>query len=480
MSACVFILDQGTSVHKLLVFDRQGQVLETFAAPAPTTEHHPDGFGFDGFELLKISNELIAQALRKYEQRLMAFGFSNQGESVIAFDRQTGEPLSNVLSWQCQAADVFLAKRQTCFQDLRVLSGLVPSAYFSAAKIGHLFARRPALLQAARNGSLVVGTLDAWMIWHWTRGRAFVTDPTTACRTQFYDIHQLDWSDTLLDIFGVPKICLPKVCENSSFEVLCDDGPFKRRALPLLASLCDQPASLIGHGGLESPILKTTLGTGAFVDLSRADGTAHTGLLKSILYGSGGKAQYYSEGGVLSFSSAFDWLENRLGIPRKAAFDALDGDDDVMVLPAFSGLGAPHFRADIRTRFGGVGLQASPLSLAAATVRGLVFRVSEIIDAMATTQNLPDCVQVDGGASQDTVLMQFLADALVRPVVVQDLPEMTSLGVCRLVLDRLGEKLKPLSVSQRLFEPRDQRVPVQYQNWRSWCAEQLASHGDSH
>lgn len=525
MRDLLFVLDQGSSQHKLVVFDRSGAIVDSLMAAGPELIQHDDGLGFDGHALLKISNSLISRALARFPQRFAGFGLANQGESVLAWDRLTGQPLSKVVSWQCQGAASFLAARAGHFDLIRSRTGLIPSAYFSAAKLGRIVQRNLAVQAMADAGRLALGTLDAWMIYNWTADHLFLTDPTTACRTQLFDIHHGAWSSELLLLFGLKPHTLPEVLTNSDFEVACDVGPFAAQPLPLLASLCDQPAGLIGHGGLGSPTLKVCLGTGAFVDLSLPAGggvagsasqwappaldpppafaiasavkpaqvaagpsaaalVTHAvssngvpaGLLKSVLFAPSGEAmRYYWEGGVLSFGSAEEWLIQNLRVTLEEAIANLTQDTGLLVLPAFVGLGAPHFSGTQKSIFWGVDLTTPALDLATATLQGLIFRIAEIIDTMAAHAALPATVVIDGGLSRSSRLMQFLADALGRPVIPSDTAEVTSRGVAQLVRRRLFDHHFPAppDAHPRRHEPGRAQVRTMYQKWQGWVQEMV-------
>lgn len=444
--------------------------MDVLCRAAPPLEEHKDGLGFDPYDLLQVSNALIEQAFKKYPNHRVTFGFANQGESVVAWDLRTGLAISQVISWQCQRAQDFLKTNESHFDEIYALSGLMPSAYFSAAKLGHLIKTHSYVREVAAKNQLALGTLDAWMIYNWTRKRHFITDPTTACRTQLYDIHKKTWSPTLCSIFGVPENSLPQIIDNRSWNHLCDDGPFLEHPTTLAASLCDQTASLIGHGGIEKPTLKVSFGTGAFVDLSvGAAIQAPRGLLKSVLFGSPESNEYYVEGGVLSFASALDWLTQVFSLSQDSLFTSLTHDSGIYVRPAFIGLGAPSFHSEVKTLFDGIGLHHKARDLAVSAVQALVFRVVEIIEVMKTSYDLPSCVRVDGGLSQSEALMQFFCDAVGVPIVAAHHHEITSFGVARtIVKNRLDRHLSlPVVDREKAFQPRGDAARRLFERWKN-------------
>lgn len=482
MKDLIFVLDQGTTHHKIVVFDLSGLVVDAVSQHAPALVTHAQGLGFGPDDLARVSNDLIAQVLAKYPGRFLGFGFANQGESVLAWNRKTNMPLSQVISWQCQGAADFLKEKKSFYQSIQEKSGLIPNPYFSAAKLGKLFYGCTDVHQAATKGELALGTLDSWMIWQWTGGREFVTDPTTACRTQLFETFQGKWSTHLMDVFGLKSEYFAKVVPNAAFDIVCDKGPFVGSPLPLLASYCDQPASLIGHGGIDQSILKASFGTGVFVDLSIPSGVRAKNLLVSLLHAPKAgtvDAHYYLEGGVLSFASAMEWVEKNWALDRKVILNQLQRQSGCYVLPAFSGLGAPHFRPGFKTVMTQIGLETTPQDLAVSMVQSLIFRVVEIIQEMELSHALPNHLYVDGGFSQSAPLMQFLADALQRPVVIQDHPEITSVGVLRTVLAKLGNNTQVCAQAiqkiQHTIEPSNILPQTLYEAWQEKTLQLLGN-----
>lgn len=468
-----FVLDQGTTRHKLAVFDRAGKIVDLFESPAPVAVPHRDGLGHDVLEVTAVSDALIAAAIEKYADRLFAFGFANQGETIVAWDKTTGRPLSRAVSWQCQGAQSLLDEKRERFDFIHQTSGLVASPYFSAAKLEKLLRSNADVARAAESGRLALGTLDAWMIWHWSGGKFFVTDPTTACRTQLYDTFRGGWSDGLLGLFKLKNEFLPEVRANHQFEIACESGPFAARALPLIASSCDQPAALIGHGGLERDCLKVTIGTGAFIDLSlRGAAPASKGLLTSILYADAAGVAYYLEGGVLSFASVLDHVCRAHSVVIGDALPFLHESHGIRVLPALTGIGAPHFRSDIRTAIVGVNSSHDGRHVLAATLKGLAFRVREIIDEMAEVRALPEVLRIDGGLSGVEFMMRLLADATGKTVVASDHPHITAEGVARTVLDLIGGAMKGAEDGGRFYKPC-RTLRSEYEEWREFAGRVL-------
>lgn len=470
-----FVLDQGTTHHKLVIFDRCGVELAVFESPAPLLAVTRDGLGSDALALSAVSDALIERALAAFPGRFFAFGFANQGETVVAWDNITGAPLSSAVSWQCGASRPFIEEQHQKFSRIRELSGLVPSAYFSAPKIQRLLAVNSLVADAAMKNRLAVGTLDAWMIWRWTQGRHFVTDPTTACRTLLFDTFSGIWSDDLLGLFRLRADFLPRVLLNHQFEIGCDAGPFSSQSLPLIASLCDQPAALIGHGGLSGPLLKATFGTGAFIDLSLPGGAAPVDhLLTSVLHHGVAGASFYRDGGVFSFVSAIDWMRANWNITLEQALERLRDAGGLHALPAFSGLGAPHFRSDVETVFSGVSGTDSSKNLAGAVLRGLIFRVCEVLEAMASVDVLPDTLCVDGGLSRVTPLMQLLSDVSGLRLAASDEPHVTARGVAHVICERVGENCVQSESRHRVCEPNKTPMNEAYAAWRSFVKRTLA------
>lgn len=467
MKNLFFILDQGTTHHKIVVFDESGHLVDAWEKHAPALEPHADGLGFDALELTAVSNSLISEALIKYPNRFFAFGFANQGETVLAWEKSTGKPLSRMVSWQCQDAAHLLEEKRALFWRIQAITGLKASPYFSAAKFEKLLRTNARVQEAALAGDLVFGTLDTWMISQWTKARTLVTDPTTACRTQLYDIDKLTWSEELMAAFHLKPAYFSRVLANDSFDIECDDGPFLHSPLPLLSSLCDQPAALIGHGGLDGEVLKISFGTGAFVDLSTRTCLKEENLLTSVLSAVSGAASYYLEGGVLSFASAIEWMEKNFWINRTEVFSALNQDLPISVLPAFSGLGAPFFLAEQKTAITGVGLEHTAKDIAVAGTQALVFRIAQIIEEMQRHVEIPPQIEVDGGLSGADSLIQFLADVCQRQVIVRNHPQMTAEGVAKTILKKIGNSGEIQAFgSSRMIDVNNNFPARKYREWK--------------
>lgn len=467
MKNLFFILDQGTTQHKLVIFDENGRLVDAWERRAPALESHTDGLSFDALELTAVSNSLIAEALIKYPNRFFAFGFANQGETVLAWEKSTGKPLSRMVSWQCQDAASLLDEKRFLFPRIQAITGLKPSPYFSAAKLEKLLRTNVRVQEALVAGDLILGTLDTWMISQWTKSRTLVTDPTTACRTQLYDIDKLTWSDELMVAFHLKPSYFSRVLANDALNIECDDGPFLHSPLPLLASLCDQPAALIGHGGLDGQVLKISFGTGAFVDLSTRTCLKEENLLTSVLSAGAEAVSYYLEGGVLSFASAIEWMEKNLQISRTEIFSALNQDLPISVLPAFSGLGAPFFLAEHKTTITGVGLEHTAKDIAVAGTQALVFRIAQIIEEMQRHVEIPPQIEVDGGLSGADSLIQFLADVCQRQVVVRNHPQMTAEGVAKTILKKIGKSGEIEAFgSSRMIDVNNNFPARKYREWK--------------
>lgn len=473
MKDLCFILDQGTTQHKVSVFDRSGKIIDQLQTNAPKLKQFAEGLGYEAQSLTQMSNDLILQVLQKYGSRLAGFGFANQGESVLAWQKSLGKSLSPIVSWQCQSGDEILQTKSSSFDLIRDLTGLIPSSYFSAPKMIRILQTNLKSQEVLKNDDLILGTLDTWMISQWTKQRVAFTDASTACRTLLFDIHQLEWSDKLLKIFEIPRSILATVKKQDEMHILCDNGPFTEQPLPLLASLCDQPASLIGHGGSGSRVIKMSLGTGAFVDLSVEQPVSSKQFLSSVIQSDSGKTNYYLEGGVLSFASAIEWMEREWSVIRQDIFQNFNKETGLEILPAFSGMGAPFFQASQKTQISGLGLEHTKLDLAIATMQGLVFRLVEIVETMAKEFELPKSLQVDGGLSRSQELMQFLANASGKEIVIFDHPHITSVGVAKVVFEKLDWDFKEDTEKKRkvIVPQKETQVGQMYQRWKKFWAK---------
>jgi glycerol kinase len=452
----ILAIDQGTTGTRAIVVDHDARVLaHAYRAHA---QHHPrpGWVEHDAREIWEAALDVALRALRASgsEGRIGGIAIANQGETVVAWDRATGEPIHRAIVWQdtrTQSGMDALAADGAFADQVARRTGLRIDPYFAASKIRWLLDHADGAADLAKSGRLCVATLDAWLIFKLTGGASYVTDPSTASRTLLYDVHRLAWDDELCARFGVPRAVLPEVRPTT--------GEFGRVAglgaaldgAPIVASLVDQPAALFGHGCIDAGGTKATYGTGCFVYVNTGAtprASSHE-LLTTLVWQRPGeaadaRATYALEGGVLAAGSVVTWMRDGLGLAASDAdVDALansvDDTGGVTCVPAFAGLGAPYWDRSARAAWLGMTLGTTRAHLARAALLGVACRVAQIVRAMERDAGARIAeLRVDGGVTASKTLMQMQADLLGTPIAVAKEADATSLGAAFLAARSLG------------------------------------------
>lgn len=444
----IMAIDQGTSSSRVIIFDQQGRMLAQVQHEFDMT-FPADGWVEQDPEVLwRTSLQAGRDALDQaglVGKDVAAIGITNQRETTLVWDRSTGKTLHNAIVWQDRrtadrCADMVANGMQ---QEVAQRTGLVIDPYFSGSKLSWLLEQIPEAARLAERGDLCFGTVDAYLIWRLTKGAAHVTDATNASRTMLYDINKGVWSQPMLDYFGVPESVLPRVLDSAgSFGEA--DAEWFGAAIPILGVAGDQQAALIGQACFEPGMVKSTYGTGCF--LMTNTGTvpvrSKQQLLTTVAYQLDGVTTYALEGSIFSAGVAVKWLRDQLGLiteahETEAAARRTGGDaGGVYLVPAFTGLGAPHWSPDARGLFSGMTLDTQRDHLITATVASVAYQTAELVDAMALDGAETGRLRVDGGMVVNDWLCQFLADMIDRPVERPVNVETTALGAA--VLAALG------------------------------------------
>lgn len=474
MNEYLAAIDQGTTGTRCILFSREGRAVASAYREHRQIFPRPGWVEHDPAEILDRTVEVVARALSEAPPgRVLAAGVTNQRETVVAWDAETGRPLANAIVWQDMRteADCRALVEAGLEDDFRSRTGLPISTYFSATKIGWLFRNVPEVARLAPAGRLRLGTIDTWVIWNLTggpRGGAFVTDPTNASRTLLANLESLGWDPVLLDRFGVPARALPRIRPSASAEpygLTPAGGPFGA-SVPICGDLGDQQAALLGQACLSAGEAKNTYGTGCFL-LQHAGGKAprsRHGLLATAACSTAGQSAYALEGSVAIAGAAVQWLRDNLGLIGSAAeTEAIAGSvpdsGGVYFVPAFSGLFAPHWDMSAAGTVVGLTRFATKAHLVRATLEAICFQSREVADAMAADSGRPlASLKVDGGATDNDLLMQLQADILGVPVVRPAVRETTALGAAYAAGLGLGvyassEELRALWRADRTFEP---------------------------
>ena len=466
----VLAFDQGTTSSRSLIFNQDGSVVsiaqKEFKQIFPQSgwvEHDPEEIWRSQ---IGTAIEVLAKAGLSAKE-VAAVGLTNQRETTIIWERTTGKPVHNAIVWQDRRTSNHCGRiRESHAEMIRQKTGLEVDAYFSASKIAWLLDNVAGVRERAENGELAFGTVDTWLVWKLTGGRLHVTDPSNASRTLLFNIHTLEWDDELLNIFGVPRAVLPEVRSSSElFGVI--EAPEELRGIPITGIAGDQQAALFGQACFEPGATKNTYGTGCFMlqNIGETPVESKNRLLTTVGWKIGEKTEYALEGSVFIGGAVVQWLRDSLGIIATAAeieklAASVPNNAGVFFVPAFAGLGTPHWNQEARGTIIGLTRGTGRAHIARAALESIAFQSADLLDAMhADSGKQLDELRVDGGATSNGLLMQIQADLLQIPVVRAQTAETTALGAAYLgglaagVWESTDELTKQWQAGER-FEPK--------------------------
>lgn len=446
----VMALDQGTTSSRCILFDKEGKICSlaqkefTQLYPKPGwVEHNPREIWSSQ---LAVATEAMAQ-LGAEAKDIAAIGITNQRETTIVWDKETGEPVYNAIVWQCRrTSDKIDELVKEGYSDLiREKTGLVPDAYFSGSKIGWILDNVEGAREAAKAGKLLFGTVDTWLIWNLTKGQTFVTDYTNASRTMLYDIHNLCWDKELLALFDIPECMLPDVKPSSYLYGLTDKSVLGGE-IPITGAAGDQQAALFGQCCFNAGEAKNTYGTGCFLLMNTGHEAiaSKNGLLTTIAASTDDNVEYALEGSVFVAGAAIQWLRDSMRMIKSAAqseeyaCDAFD-TKDVYVVPAFTGMGAPYWSQHARGTIVGITRGFEKQHFIRATLESIAYQTVDVLKSMEEDAGVPlSTLKVDGGASANNFLMKFQADLIGKNVLRPKCIETTALGAAYLAGLQVG------------------------------------------
>ncbi|MBQ8856029.1 MAG: glycerol kinase GlpK, partial [Bacteroidales bacterium] len=444
MDKYILALDQGTSSSRAIVFDEHGQTKAvsqkefTQIFPKPGwVEHNP-------MEIWSSQASVIAEAITSIDingLNIAAIGITNQRETTIVWDAETGEPVYNAIVWQDRRTSEFCdgLKRDGRTDLIRSKTGLIIDAYFSATKILWILENVPGARKKADEGKLRFGTVDTWLIWMLTRGEVHVTDVTNASRTMLFNIHTLEWDKELLQLFDIPESMMPQVKSSSEIYGYTKTTLFAHE-VPIAGIAGDQQAALFGQMCTEPGAVKNTYGTGCFMLMNSGERPimSSNNLLTTIAWKIGDTVNYALEGSIFVAGSVVQWLRDGLGIIRSSSeIEALactvPDNGGVYFVPALTGLGAPHWDQYAKGSIYGISRGTTAAHIARAALEGIAFQTMDIVNAMQKDAGVTlKELKVDGGASRNDLLMQFQADILGTDVIRPTVTETTALGAAYL------------------------------------------------
>ncbi len=440
----ILALDQGTTSSRAIIFDHSGMVRSLAQKEIRQIYPQPGWVEQDGLEIWSSQVVVAAEAISRAglnSADIAAIGITNQRETTLVWDRQTGLPLHNAIVWQDRrsAATCDRLKSQGLEGLFREKTGLVLDPYFSGTKLSWILDNVPGARKRGEAGELLFGTVDSWLLWNLTGGQQHKTDASNASRTLMFNIHSGAWDEELLEILHLPVAMLPEVCDSSTMYGETADGLFSTR-IPITGIVGDQQAALFGQLCASPGMVKNTYGTGCFMLM-------HTGtepvasrnrLLTTVAWQIGGHSEYALEGSVFTAGSAVQWLRDGLGIIESSAevehlAASVPDSGGVFLVPAFTGLGAPHWDPYARGAIVGITRGTTAAHIARATLESIAFQVNDLLRAMEDDAEISlSELRVDGGATVNNMLMQFQADLLGVQVVRPQVLETTALGAAYL------------------------------------------------
>jgi len=460
-------IDQGTTSTRAMSFDTQGRPRKVARQEFPQHYPQPGWVEHDVEDIWRDTQATLRQVAEEDKGAIQAIGITNQRETVVVWDRETGEAIHKAIVWQDRRTAKFCAelKKQGYEKMVRKKTGLLLDPYFSGTKLKWLLDNVKGARKRADKGELAFGTIDSFLLWRLTGGKVHATDASNASRTLLYDIHKRQWDADLLQMLDIPENLLPEVKDNSTIFGETEKS-LLGKAVPIGGMAGDQQAAIVGQACFKPGDAKSTYGTGCFMLLNTGSEapTSKNGLLTTIAYSIGGKTTYALEGSIFVAGAAVKWLRDGLGLIHRASDTndlaaRLDGNHGVYMVPAFVGLGAPHWDPDARATITGLTFDATGAHIARAALESVAYQTADLVDAMvADGAHNARTIRVDGGMAANDWFCQFLADMLGAKVERPANIETTVAGAAFLAGLAVGvwDELEDVAAAwkeDRIFEP---------------------------
>lgn len=486
MKKYILSLDQGTTSSRAILFNKEGKIVHS--AQKEFTQHFPKpGWVEHNAQeiwgsILAVIATCLSEADVKPEQ-IAGIGITNQRETAVVWDKTTGKPVYNAIVWQSrQTVEICDELKEKGYSDMvREKTGLLIDAYFSGTKVKWILDNVEGAREKAENGDLLFGTIDTWLVWKLSGGKAHVTDYSNASRTLMFNIHDLQWDDELLDMLTVPKSMLPEVRPSSEIYGETIDYHFFGQNVPIAGVAGDQQAALFGQACFGEGMAKNTYGTGCFMLMNtgeKAVASEH-GLLTTIAWGIDGKVNYALEGSIFVAGSAIQWLRDGMRMFKDASeseeyASRVESTEGVYVVPAFVGLGTPYWDSEVRGAMFGVTRGTTKEHFIRATLESLAYQTKDVLCAMEADSGIElNTLRVDGGAVKNNFLMQFQSDMLDVPVERPVINETTALGAAYLAGLAVGywknqDEIKAQWHMDKRFEPTMEAATSEelYAGWK--------------
>ena len=482
----IVAFDQGTTSSRTLVLDHDANIVSVAQREFTQIYPRPGWVEHDAREIWATQSSTLTEALAKAgisSDEIAAIGITNQRETTVVWEKATGKPVYNAIVWQCRrTTDICARLKKEGLEDyIRENTGLVIDPYFSGTKIAWILENVEGARQKADNGELLFGTIDTWLIWNMTQGRVHVTEYTNASRTMLFNIHKLDWDETMLKALNIPRSMLPEVKASSEIYGQTNIGGRGGTRIPIAGAAGDQQAALFGHICVEEGQAKNTYGTGCFMLMNtgkKAVKSTH-GLVTTLCCDARGKPAYALEGSIFVAGAAIQWLRDEL----KFFTDSEDSEyfaekvgtsNGVYVVPAFTGLGAPYWDPFARGAILGLTRGVNRNHITRATLESIAYQTKDVLTAMlADAQTDLKTLRVDGGAVANNFLMQFQSDILQKPVERPQILEVTAFGSAYLAGLAVGywsslDELRKVATIERVFKPSKDvaKQEKRYAGWR--------------
>lgn len=441
----VLALDQGTTSSRAILFNKEGKIVTVAQREFPQYFPKPGWVEHNAHEIWGSILAVIAEALSNSNinpKEIAAIGITNQRETTVVWDKNTGDPVYHAIVWQSrQTSDICNELKAKGYADMvRDKTGLLIDAYFSGTKVKWILDNVEGVRERAEAGDLLFGTIDTWLIWRLSGGQAHVTDYSNASRTLMYNIYEQRWDDELLGMLGIPRSMLPEVRPSSEIYGETVDYHFFGERIPIAGAAGDQQAALFGQACYEKGMAKNTYGTGCFMLMNTGEAAVKSehGLLTTLAWGIDGKVEYALEGSIFVAGSAIQWLRDGLRMLKSAADSEqyakrVDSTGGVYMVPAFVGLGTPYWDSDVRGAIFGLTRGTEKEHFIRATLESLAYQTKDVLSAMEADSGIElKTLRVDGGAVKNDFLMQFQSDILGVPVERPVINETTALGAAYL------------------------------------------------
>ncbi|HGI2829661.1 TPA: glycerol kinase GlpK [Streptococcus agalactiae] len=482
----IMAIDQGTTSSRAIIFNKKGEKIASSQKEFPQIFPQAGWVEHNANQIWNSVQSVIAGAFIESSIKpgqIEAIGITNQRETTVVWDKKTGLPIYNAIVWQSrQTAPIADQLKQEGHTNMiHEKTGLVIDAYFSATKVRWILDHVPGAQERAEKGELLFGTIDTWLVWKLTDGLVHVTDYSNAARTMLYNIKELKWDDEILELLNIPKAMLPEVKSNSEVYGKTTPFHFYGGEVPISGMAGDQQAALFGQLAFEPGMVKNTYGTGSFIIMNTGEEMqlSQNNLLTTIGYGINGKVHYALEGSIFIAGSAIQWLRDGLRMIETSSeseglAQSSTSDDEVYVVPAFTGLGAPYWDSNARGAVFGLTRGTSKEDFVKATLQSIAYQVRDVIDTMQVDSGIDiQQLRVDGGAAMNNLLMQFQADILGIDIARAKNLETTALGAAFLAGLSVGywesmDELKELNATGQLFQAtmNESRKEKLYKGWR--------------